>query len=166
MTDADKAYKAAQRLIAMAKEKGATRLNFDTAETHALPRMPPEIANLSALRLLDMSDTRITDLQPLTALTGLTTLYLHKTPITDLQPLTALTGLTRLSLTNTRIRDLRPLRNLRGLVENPGQGGLRFTDTPATRTDPRIAEIAEIDVPATRARELFGYLETWVPPAR
>jgi|GEM_PF-1644674 len=246
MTDADKAYDAAQRLIAEAKEQGTTHLSFDTAETHALTRLPPEIAALSALRILDLRNTQITDLQPLTALTGLTALslgntqisnlklltaltgltqlYLDNTPITDLQPLTALTGLIALSLgytpitdlqplmaltgmttlllnhtqisdlqpltaltglttlslgstqitdlqplaaltglttlwlDNTQITDLRPLRNLQGLVENPKQNGLTFTKTPATRAAPRIAEIAAIEDPANRARELFAYL--------
>jgi len=118
---------------------------------------------LTGLTTLSLTHTQITDLQPLAALTGLTALYLGNTQITDLQSLAALTGLTALWLTNTQITDLRPLRNLQGLVENPENNGLTFTDTPATRADPRIAEIAEIKDPATRARELFAYLKTWVP---
>jgi len=296
MSDEDDAYKAAQRLIAKAKAEGAPVLSFGADETRALTRLPPEIADLSALRSLDLDNTQIadlqsltaltglttlslnstqiTDLQPLTALIGLTVLYLNNTPISDLQPLTALTGLTELWLSNTRIRDLqlltaltgltalfldntqisdlqfltaltgltrlsigntrisdlqpltaltgltrlylnriqisdlgplsaltglttlylndsqisdlqplaaltglkmlyldytqitdlRPLRHLQGLVENPVNDGLTFTNTPATRADPRIAEIAAIEDPVTRARDLFAYLKTWVPP--
>jgi hypothetical protein len=48
-------------------------------------------------------------------------------------------------------------------VWNP-RSGLTFTETAATRADTRIAEIAEIPKPDARARELFAYLENWVPP--
>ncbi len=230
MTDEDDAYKAAQRLIAEAKAKGTTYLDFDTDETRALTRLPPEIADLSALRVLLLRNTQITDLTPLTALPGLseldlsnsqityleplaaltdlnllwlhhtqtsdlqpltsltaliklsayntqisnleplvgltklTSLYLYNTQIVDLQPLRALKGLTTLSVRDTAILDLRPLRDLSALATYPDQVGLTFTDTPATRADPRIAEIAVIKDHATRARELFAYLETWVPP--
>lgn len=142
MSAADDAYRAAQRLIAKAKEEGLDKLDFDFPDTHALTGLPPEIADLPALRSLDLNNTQIADLSPLAALTGLGGLYLN----------------------NTQIADLRPLRTLVRLAEGPEDGGLTFQGTAATRLDPRIAEIAEIEDPATRARELFAYLETWVPP--
>jgi hypothetical protein len=56
------------------------------------------------------------------------------------------------------------LRVLPLLAEKPGLFGFRFENTAATRADPRIAEIAETQDSATRARELFDYLKDWVPP--
>ncbi len=44
--------------------------------------------------------------------------------------------------------------------------GLHFKDTAATKADPRIAEIAEIENAAERALTLFAYLEDWVPPGQ
>ncbi|MBS0125149.1 hypothetical protein [Thetidibacter halocola] len=41
---------------------------------------------------------------------------------------------------------------------------MTFTNSGATRADPRIAEIAQIKDAAERARTLFAYLEDWVPP--
>lgn len=119
---------------------------------------------LTRLRTLSLSNTRISDFSPLTALTGLSTLTLSNTQISDLSPLTSLTRLSMLWLHNTGALDLRPLCGLTGLVEKPEGTGLTFQATAATRADPRIAEIAKIEVPATRARELFAYLDHWVPP--
>lgn len=144
------------------------------------------VTALVKLRALFLTSTKITDLTPLTALTGLRELYLDNTQITDLTPLTALSRLGTLSLDNTQIKDLTPLTALNELRTHflddtpiidfrplseltrwdvaPFPSGLSFQDTLATRADPRIAEIAAIEDPAIRARELFAYLETWVPP--
>ena len=186
MSAADEAYAEAERLIARAKRSRAEKLDLDRPETRALTRLPPGIAALDKLQILDLSDTQITDLAPLAGLTGLTRLLLTNTPVTDLAPLAGLTGLTELSLSSTQVAnlaplagltgltwlslgnsaalDLRPLLGLRALVEAPDLGGLTFAGTAAARADPRIAEIAAIKDPATRARTLFDYLETWVPP--
>lgn len=119
---------------------------------------------LTGLSGLYLNNTQVTDLSPLTALTGLSTLSLEHTQIADLSPLAALTGLSLLYLSNTQVADLRPLRSLTLLVEEPQFSGLTFTNTPATHIDPRIAEIASFGNHSTRARELFAYLEDWVPP--
>ncbi len=208
MTEPEKAYQAAQRLIAQAAKDGENSLNLDTPQTRGLTTLPPEIANLPALRRLGLRNTLITDLCPVTALTGLTLLAISTTPISDLAPLSALTGLTALwlgntlitdisplskltgltslwlndtlitdlaplvsltrlttlSVANSHVLDLRPLRRLANLADRPARFGLNFKNTPATRSDARIAEIAKIKNEATRARELFAYLENWVAP--
>ena len=60
---------------------------------------------------------------------------------------------------------MRALARLQLLVTDPGPDGmpnalrgLRFTNCAAARSDPRIAEIAAIEDPSTRARTLFDYL--------
>ena len=129
------------------------------------------IAALTALTTLHLFGTKLTDLTPIAALTALTTLHLSGTGISDLTPIAALTALTRLDLTATGVSDLRPLLTLEKLASEPRvlkdgdqvHGGLTFTNTPAC-ADPRIAEIAEIKDPATRAKTLFDYLQDWVPP--
>ncbi|MBW6505889.1 MAG: hypothetical protein K0B00_03970 [Rhodobacteraceae bacterium] len=142
MSAADDAYAEAERLIAEAKRTGAKDLSFNRPETHALTRLPPGIAALDSLRELDLSGTQVTDLAPMAGMTGIATLWLKASAALD----------------------LRPLRGLRALVETPEHRGLTFKGSAAARADSRIAEIAKITDPATRARTLFDYLETWVPP--
>ncbi len=144
------------------------------------------IAGLTGLTTLSLRNTQITDLTPLVRLTRLTWLALTNTQIAhigpfsrltalkwldltntrtvDLTPLSGLTGMTWLDLTNTLVADLRPLRGLTALAKNPVFGGLSFKNTAATRTDAHIAALAEVEDSAIRARELFAYLENWVPP--
>ena len=144
------------------------------------------LAGLTGLKYLSLSGRQVSDLRPLAGLTGLTALWLYGTQVGDLTPLAELTALTWLDLSGTQVSDLTPLagltglttlglyqiaaidlRPLRGLVklaEDPIGDGLTFRKTPATRADPRIAEIAGIEDAAERARTLFAYLENWVPP--
>ena len=259
MTAADDAYTEAQRLIAAAAKSGATTLSLNTTKTRALIRIPPEITALTALTILalsgtgvtnlaplttltaitnlDLNGTGVTNLAPLTTLTALTTLGLSGTTVTDLAPLTTLTALTSLDLSATRITNLAPLTNLTALTNLDLSGsyvahlaplanltaltslvlrgtyvteltpltnltaltnldlrgtnvtdlrplskldklanapsvldardqffdGLSFNFTPACQ-DPRIAKIAAIPDPATRARTLFDYLKDLEPP--
>ena len=110
---ADKAYAAAQRLIAKAKASGARRLDLNN---RALTHLPPEIGILTALTMLDLSGTQISDIAPITPLTALTKLDLSNTPVSDLAPLTPLTALTGLDLSFTRVTDLSPLVALTALT--------------------------------------------------
>lgn len=55
MSDADDAYKVAQRLIAEVKESGSAFLNLDVEETRALTTLPPEISDLKWIEELDLS---------------------------------------------------------------------------------------------------------------
>ena len=122
------------------------------------------LSGLSELTDLWLSATSVSDLTPLSGLSGLTDLWMNDTPINDLTPLSGLSGLAQLRLDGTQVRDLRPTRLLRELVEAPGILGLTFTASLATKEDPRIAEISEIEDNAERARALFEYLEDWEPP--
>lgn len=122
------------------------------------------LSGQSELRRLVLGSTQVSDLSPLSGLVGLTTLTLDHAPVSDLGPLSGLTGLTGLWLGNTLVSDLRPIRGLRQLMASPEFDGLTFQNCSAAKSDARIAEIAEIENNAERARTLFDYLETWVPP--
>ncbi len=181
MSDADRAYELAQAKIAKAKRTGTTGLSFFGM---SLDRLPPEIADLTGLQRLDLRNTQITDLAPLAGLTGLQRLDLNTTQITDLAPLAGLTGLQRLRLGNTQITDLAPLAGLTGLGDltvdrtgvadlrplaefeklgTIGAPGLSFADTPATKRDKRLAELAQIQDAKERSRETLAYLRS-LPP--
>jgi Leucine-rich repeat (LRR) protein len=117
MSDADDAYAEARRLIAEAKASGATVLRLDTPKTRALTRIPPELSTLTSITTLDLNNTKVTDLSPLTQLTALTRLDLSGTQVTDLSPLTQRTALTTLDLSGTQVTDLAPLTELTALTK-------------------------------------------------
>lgn len=138
MGAADKAYEAAERRIAIAKRLATDGLSFDSGEFLALERLPPSISELSALRRLDLRDTKVADLSPLAGmteilvlrldrslvsdlsslatLTGITHLFIDKTQVADLSPLASMSGIKHLTLSNTRVRDLTSLSGLAGIT--------------------------------------------------
>ena len=63
------------------------------------------LAGLTGLRTLYLPDNRINDLTPMAGLSELRTVYLDRNPLTDLTPLTALPKLTTLSLKGVTIAD-------------------------------------------------------------
>ncbi|MEC8197305.1 MAG: leucine-rich repeat domain-containing protein, partial [Pseudomonadota bacterium] len=186
MTDAEKAYAAAERLIEQAKDEGWEALSFDEAAFRALEVLPDSLSDLTNLAMLDLDGTLVSDVRPLRALTNLTRLYLSATRVTivtplrwltklktldlrytqvkDIAPLQRLTNLTRLYLNNTQVEDLRPIVGLTKLMSEPVSFGLWFRDTRATQIDPKIALISEIHDSATRSQTLFDYLQDWQPP--
>lgn len=138
---AEKAYAAAERKIAQAKKsREDTFLILDAEHYHALERLPPQIATLTALEILRLRDTHVSDLRPLTSLTSLKFLDLDNTPVTDLRPLQDLPNLGKATLT-----------------------GLFFANTPFARATPETRRLAAIDDPQQRARETLAYLKT-LPP--
>ncbi|NIQ07318.1 MAG: leucine-rich repeat domain-containing protein [Candidatus Korarchaeota archaeon] len=62
--------------------------------------------------ILDLGDTELTDLKPLTHLKHLKQLLLHKTKISDLSPLSTLKNLKQLNLNFSNISDLSPLTKM------------------------------------------------------
>ncbi len=117
MTDAEKAYQAAQQAIAEAKATGDTRVFLSGAtDMNALTTLPPEIADLSGITQLLLDNTQVSDLTPLSALKGLSGLSLRGTQVSDLTLLSGLSGLTHLWLDGTQVSDLTPLSGLSGLT--------------------------------------------------
>ena len=79
--------------------------------------LPPlgAVAELPALRKLDLSRSQVQDLSPLRNLVNLRRLLLTGTPVADLAPLAMLGRLEELSVRETQVTDLAPLAMLAGL---------------------------------------------------
>jgi internalin A len=90
--------------------------------------------NLSSLIKLDLSDTNISDLTPLTNFSQLKWLILRKNQIADLQPLSNLKSLTHLFLSDNKISDIQPISELQLSVlylnNNPISGDTHYFDIP------------------------------------
>lgn len=117
MTAAEDAYREAERMIAEAKASEAEELVFQSGIVRALDRLPPQIATLGRLRLLDLDNTQVRDLRPIARLTGLTALFLTNTKVVDLTPVAGLTALAVLFVDNTGVSELSPLARLTGLSD-------------------------------------------------
>jgi Leucine-rich repeat (LRR) protein len=64
---------------------------------------------------VDLSDSKVSDLSPLTKLKQIKSLVLNNTSVSDLSPLAELQNLKELDLNNTPVSDLTPLAELRNL---------------------------------------------------
>ncbi len=120
MTEAEKAYKAAEELIARVKGERDTRLNFDRSEFRTLERLPPFISQFTELETLNLNNTQISDsgLAHLSSLEKLRIIYLGNTQISDagLVHLKGLGEMVELYLGNTQVSDV-GLAHLSGLAE-------------------------------------------------
>jgi hypothetical protein len=115
------AYAEAERRIAAARE--ATELDLSVRH---LARIP-SLAGLTALQLLRLESTQVSDLTPLADLPALQVLDLSRTPVSDLTPLSGLTTLQSLGLRHTAVSDLRPLSSLHAL-QSLNLGGTGVSD--------------------------------------
>lgn len=75
----------------------------------------PELAKLTALEELSLSDNRLTDVSVLSGLSNLSFLQLSGNKISDLSPLSGLKRLKTLYIDNNPVTDLTPLYNLTSL---------------------------------------------------
>ena len=100
MTPEEEAYKLAEDRIAEAKAGGWKFLNIGGSATEfeyggekragseklaALTEVPPAIAELTDLELLDLAYTQVSDLRVFAGLTGLQRLFLENTQVGDLR---------------------------------------------------------------------------------
>ena len=115
MTDAEKAYAKAERLIAKEKEERTGELDLSNDEFKALSKLPSDISDLDWLSTLRLNNTQIESLEPVSTLTALMLLELKNTSIIDLTPLETLESLRWLNLSYTAVRELVPLSNLHKL---------------------------------------------------
>lgn len=125
------------------------------------------LARLSDLGSLEIGNTQITDLSPLASLKNLLGLDLQGTQVVDLAPLVQLKALQTLNLTDSECHDLRPLVHL---IEMDNQSvfasklsTLSFANTPATKRDGKLAELAGLVDGKERSRKTLAYLRT-LPP--
>lgn len=89
---------------------------------------------------LNLENTDLSDLTPLTFLFNLNRLNLHGTPVSDLSPLTPLINLKELDLGNTEVRDLTPLKKLQNL-EVVRLGNTEVTDITPLKALERLKEL-------------------------
>ncbi|MGY6632943.1 MAG: leucine-rich repeat domain-containing protein [Alkalilacustris sp.] len=135
---------------------------FDSQPLRPLDRLPPEIADLTALTDLGLEATQVEDISPLSGLTALRWLGLAGTKVSNLTPLAKLSKLQGLCLDNTAVQDLRPIRDLPHLGTGH-DGGLSFADTPATAVDAELRRLSKVENDVQRTRETLAYLKT-LPP--
>lgn len=182
--DADAAYAEAVRRIERARAEGADQLDLGIS---GLNRLPSGIANCHSVTWLKINGSSISSLKPignmkwlwqldafdvislqdisaLSELPSLAVFACEGSGLRDVGPLSNQEALIELNLKSTNVLDLRPIKELQGLRDKPFLFGLTFKNTEATRLDPEIARIAEIDDNTERAAALFDYLEDWEPP--
>jgi hypothetical protein len=111
------------------------------------------LAVLTALRSLDLGDTRVSDLTPLRELTTLEVLDLAGTDVRDIRPLTGLTALQSLDLTATPVKDVAPLGRLEALY-SLNLWGTRISDVMPLRT---LSKLQFLNLRATRVGDV-----TWL----
>jgi len=82
-----------------------------------LNKKPEDIISDDYTRVteLDLSNSNISDLEPIKGLIKLRELFLHYTSVSNLEPLKNLTNLIRFGVNNTLVSDLKPLTNLTDL---------------------------------------------------
>lgn len=142
MSEADKAYAEAERLIEEARRNRVRALDLSTARCRQLNQLPPSITELTELVSLDLSGSNVSDIRPLSTLKNLNTLDLYNLPVSDLRPLLKLTR----------------------LAKEPSVFGITIENTLAYKQDPNIARTELIREPDLRAKALFDYLKDWEPP--
>ena len=102
-------FEQALRRIAANRQSQSPVLDLSGCE---LETLPVELVALTWLESLNLSDTKIRDLSPLTRLRLLEQLNLRGTPVNDLDPLSALIELRSLDAAGSHVADLRALSKL------------------------------------------------------
>ncbi len=108
------------------------------------------LRDLTALELLNLSGTDVSDLAPLASLTALQSLYLSGTDVSDLAPLASLTALQSLNLRTTQVSDLAPLASLAALQS------LNLTNTKVSDLAPlaSLTALQSLDLSFTQVGDL------------
>jgi hypothetical protein len=160
MTDAEKAYAEAERLIAKERKERSGWLIISHKRFDNLTTLPPEISDLNWLKSLDLEDTQVEDISSLMTCTTLMRLNVRNTQVTDISPLTALNMLTELFLDNTPIADLRPCRHRTKATTGETRFRLYFSNSLATQLDPELANLSLIEDTQYRTRQTLDYLNS------
>lgn len=103
-------YTIAVQRIADTEADGKHGLNLSDLKN--LSDLPPEIATITGLKRLHLSDTNLTDISLLAGLGNLEYLSMNNVPIRDISPLSRLTRLVDLSISRTWVFDLTPIAGL------------------------------------------------------
>lgn len=124
------------------------------------------LSDLTGLRALSLAQTKVSDISPLRRLTHLRHLSIYRTDVSNLEPITGLHDLQTLTLSRTNVRDLRPIQMPSRLVASGRESqltDLRFNDIPAIEQDGELFRLSKIDNRQERIRETLAYLKT-LPP--
>ena len=153
--------------VVLSTNPNLTKINLSNTQITDFTRLSDQMESAGCLQEIHLNNTQISDedLKRIFSFNdfniSLKKLNLNNTKVKNLEPIAQLTNLCSLHLNNTEVqaRDLKLLNAIKGFVESPSCNGICFKNTTAARLDPRIAEIAEIDDPKDRAKELFAYLK-------
>ena len=138
------------------KSDARTSLNLRLSKSQWLDLSYTKISNLNTLvgltqlEWLDLGYTNISDVDVLAGLPQLQTLYLSHTDIIDLEPLAESLHLQTLYLNDTNIRDLRPLENLTRL-KTLDLGSTGVTDITALA---KLTHLEMLDLSNTPLRDI------------
>lgn len=146
-------------LVSEAVEENASFLSFNSEELRELKYIPPSIARLTGLKVLDLEGTSISDLTPLSSLQSLEVLNVAGTNVSDISPLEGLEKLNELWLDDTKVLDLNPLRELKRLINSPSAFGLQIRGCSAFHADNKLQEISNVRSPEKRIRSILNYLD-------
>lgn len=120
---------ADQGILVETHKEGLSAGTTGTFEPSKLADSIPLLRTLSVISL-DLSNTRVVDLESLKGMTTLRQLNLSKTPVVDLKPLQSLTALQQLDLSVTGAANLEPLKGLNALQQ------LTLSDSRVTNVEP------------------------------
>lgn len=150
MTEAEKAYRAAQRAIEVLALAGGTELDLSGEKFRALERIPTEVADIPDLTHLNLRETSVADLEPLAQLTELRQLHLTASPVSELRPLRKLSKLEVLAADQTSVSDLRPIIGLKNLK------WLYLDHSPISdiSTISRLSRLEDLSISATEVSDL------------
>ena len=115
--DAQKAFGKAVEHIKLAFDgaKQTLDLSGNVEERSPLTHLPRSIAHCTAIRDLNLSNTKITSLEPIKNMAGMQNLDLSNTMITSLELIKNMVGMETLSLSGTKITSLELIKNMAGM---------------------------------------------------
>jgi Leucine-rich repeat (LRR) protein len=115
------------------------------------------LQRLTTLRALNLSNTAISDVGPLSGLTKLQTLTLRNSPVRDLRPLRGLIALRLLNLSGTDATDLAPLAGLTALQTLDASGRLSEDPRSLSLVRRALADIRPLkNLTALNTLNLYG----------
>ncbi len=97
-------------------KKSGWGFNVDVTQ-NKIKFLPEWLSRLTKVSKINLENTQVIDLSPLSGLPGLQGVGLKETQVSDLSPLSGLSGLQRVDLCSTQVSDLSPLSGLSGLRE-------------------------------------------------
>ena len=112
MLEKETAYQNALEIISKAKSNNASRISFNNKLCRALEVIPEGISELTSLRRIDLSNTKIEDLTPIASIRQLGQVEINRTEVNDLSIFSGMTEVFSLSARYTKISDLSPISDM------------------------------------------------------